>query len=405
MVTLRAARELLGKVLNDREPDAEKNTPETEWRRTRNIFNRLNLISTALIATLDEVDKSRDSSEQVEELWKQTQETVRALDPEGNDLRPGSPAIPGAPGIPGGGSAVKMRTLQMLLELGSRGYARSDDNSGTIELLRTGLHSIADDLSQFQLDALRKFIALDAEIAALGGDWIEKSTLTAKGDVISASAASTPVALNVGTNGQGLVADDGETTGLIWANAREAARFTSTSLFDVRDLGTVCSGGITTVTVPVNTLVAYPFWVPDRRSFDTIDFEVTTVGGAGAKARVGIYENNSETLPRPAALVYGGAEFAVDSGTNKSETPSTAVILNRGWYWRAYVCGTSAPAVRCLQPLAIAPLMGIVSTMGANAACGVQRSFTYAALPDPFGTTGLALRTANMPAVGLRWNS
>lgn len=404
MATLRSIRQLLGKVLNDREPDAEKNTPETEWRRQRDLFNRLNVISQSLIALIDEVDKTRDSSEQVEELWKKTQQTVRALDPEGTTLKPGSPAIPGAPGVPGGGSAYKMRTLLDLLELGSWAYGRSEDNSNTIEMLRGGLHSVGDDLAQFQLDALRKFIALDAEIAALGGDWIEKSTLTAEGDLITASAASTPLALNVGTNGQVLVPNDAVSGGIEWANDRYAARHTSASLFNLRDLGTVCAGGITTVTVAVNTLVAYPFWVPDRRSFDTIDFEVTTVGGAGAKARVGIYENNSETVPRPGALVYGGAEFAVDSGTIKSETPATSVILDRGWYWRAYVCGTSAPTVRCLQPLAIASLLGIASTWGASAACGVSRSYSYAALPDPFGTTGLAIRTANMPAVGLRWN-
>jgi hypothetical protein len=46
--------------------------------------------------------------------------------------------------------------------------------------------------------------------------YIAKSALTAKGDIISATAASTPSALGVGTDGQVLVACAAATTGLCW---------------------------------------------------------------------------------------------------------------------------------------------------------------------------------------------
>ena len=52
---------------------------------------------------------------------------------------------------------------------------------------------------------------------------IQPSALTAKGDIISASAASTPTALSVGTDGQVLTACAACTTGLTWAAAGGAS--------------------------------------------------------------------------------------------------------------------------------------------------------------------------------------
>lgn len=50
-------------------------------------------------------------------------------------------------------------------------------------------------------------------------DAISKGQFTAKGSLLSASAASTPAVLAVGTNGQVLKADSSTSTGLIWGSA------------------------------------------------------------------------------------------------------------------------------------------------------------------------------------------
>jgi hypothetical protein len=52
---------------------------------------------------------------------------------------------------------------------------------------------------------------------------IAKSIVDAKGDIVAASAADTPARLAVGTNGQVLVADSAESTGLKWASPATGA--------------------------------------------------------------------------------------------------------------------------------------------------------------------------------------
>ena len=55
--------------------------------------------------------------------------------------------------------------------------------------------------------------AIDTTMATM----IPKTTVTAKGDIIGATASGTPARLAVGTNGQTLVADSSTATGLAWS--------------------------------------------------------------------------------------------------------------------------------------------------------------------------------------------
>jgi hypothetical protein len=67
---------------------------------------------------------------------------------------------------------------------------------------------------------------------------IRNETLTAKGALLSASAASTPAVLAVGTDGKVLTASSGETTGLVWAGGLATAAPVADSIVAAVGVGT-----------------------------------------------------------------------------------------------------------------------------------------------------------------------
>jgi hypothetical protein len=76
---------------------------------------------------------------------------------------------------------------------------------------------------------------------------IQNAIVTAKGDLIGASASATPLVIAVGTDGQTLVADSAEATGLKWATAASGSTFVGAVVYNSTDL-TITNNTFTTAT-------------------------------------------------------------------------------------------------------------------------------------------------------------
>jgi hypothetical protein len=73
---------------------------------------------------------------------------------------------------------------------------------------------------------------LQSQITTLGDDYVDEDVLTAKGSLISATAASTPAELTVGTNNQFLIANNATATGLQWTSTLVSPVVTGLTLND-----------------------------------------------------------------------------------------------------------------------------------------------------------------------------
>ena len=99
----------------------------------------------------------------------------------------------------------------------------------------------------------------DAVLTYSGAAWvgfddsnaIQNTIVDAKGDLITATAADTPARLAVGTNGQTLVADSAEATGLKWATPSAGGK-----LLQVVSATTTTSTAITSLTYTDTTITA-----------------------------------------------------------------------------------------------------------------------------------------------------
>lgn len=160
--------------------------------------------------------------------------------------------------------------------------------------------------------------------------------------------------------------------------------------------GVINPGALGTNAPGVNTLLAFPFIEPYGGTLDRIAFNVTTLGAAGSKARVGIYTNVGSRTPYPNALLVDGGEFACDVATGVKSTTINQVLTRNSLYWLVYLAGVAAPTIR-VTANASPPVLGMWD--GTAAGTGARQGWTvaraYGALPDPFPAGATPQATVN----------
>ena len=157
-------------------------------------------------------------------------------------------------------------------------------------------------------------------------------------------------------------------------------------------------GRSATASLGPNILIAVPFVVGADETFTRIGVEVTTLS-SGKAARLGIY-NWANGVPTTLVLDAG----TIDTTTTGLKEVTISQALTRGVYGLAFVCNDATAAFRTPQSAGVTAAHYIgESTMGGTvAAACLTRSFTYAALPTPFGGTPTPNTEGNCPVMWLR---
>lgn len=176
--------------------------------------------------------------------------------------------------------------------------------------------------------------------------------------------------------------------------------------YQVAGPGQMQNGGTTSFSVDLLRIV--PFFVPKTIHIDRIAFVVTTVGGAGSKARCGIY-NTQQTAPfLPTTLVVDGGEFDTTALNGKISTVD--VTLQGGTvYASAYLPGTAAPTIASLVTVGLFPFLGYQISASATTTTlsqGLSAGLAYGALPLTLTniTQASYSLSGNVPAIFYRPN-
>lgn len=181
---------------------------------------------------------------------------------------------------------------------------------------------------------------VDLEAASSG---IPASLFDAKGDLIAASAADTAARLAVGTDGQLLSADSGETTGLKWINAPSGGEFTEISTLKLAagggDINTTSTSftdltgaSITITTAAVRCLVIVSLMAVNSNAGVSTCFDVDIDGTRFANTTNGIARMIGSTIWEHIGFTFFTDVLSAGSHTFKIQwrvTANTGGVANQ----------------------------------------------------------------------------
>ena len=130
---------------------------------------------------------------------------------------------------------------------------------------------------------------VDTQMKANADAATQKATLTTKGDIYAATAASTPARLGVGTNGQVLKADSTAATGLAWGSA--GATPTGYTLLNAS--GTALSGSSTVTISGISNIDSLLIFTNNASSSASQGYGVRLNGDTGFKYNMAGIETNA----------------------------------------------------------------------------------------------------------------
>ena len=143
-----------------------------------------------------------------------------------------------------------------------------------------------------------------AWVLVVDGNEVRQTTLTAKGDIFAASAASTATRLAVGTNGQALTANSSAGTGLAWADVVLAVAGTS------NEIEVSTGSGTATVGLPNDVTIAGTL---------TLD----SVGIAAVQSSGESFANNDTSIMTSAAIEDKILSYSYATDTSLTTTSGT----------------------------------------------------------------------------------
>lgn len=133
--------------------------------------------------------------------------------------------------------------------------------------------------------------------------YVTKALLTNKASIVTATAASTPAALAVGTNGHVLVASSGESTGLVWQGSPEVIAIA------VSDEETALTTGTAKVT----------FRMPFAMTVTAVRASLTTASTSG---------NPTFDINEGGTSILGANKLSIDANEKTSTTAATATTIS-----------------------------------------------------------------------------